>query len=1053
MFRIVRKNLRSALRGCCFFSITLVSSLVNAATSIEMGGTAYVVNFEPSGSLITTQSGQIANLSSDDVTRLINAAVLASDVSAYVRDLGSERATTALLNTVGEMDTIAEVQLARSGGNALSGALMLDGIGALIGVATDIGAASLDAKAIGAIVEDGIQNLASLQDFEDPLRSTGAVLLTGNTISIEELESVRTTLESAQMHEQIIMAQTAAAYGYMNKVGLVTAIPNTLTSENSFFNTAGLLGMQEEDAKQVFDALQAVQVNTGSIAYVTLADFKESFSPQTGRLVDEFTASLIPYLSIAGYVETIYNSATIYDGKALNPDFVNQIYDQAEETVLADRVVRESLSVEFIQYQLDWQRVSELQALKTVEQEKVITLTEQASEEQQQASREQDEAEAQATILDRHLSSMHKDLRYLANETEDLIEKISDVSMDYTSVLQLRKALDYNIDDWESRRNQLSRESSLLKQVVDEFEDHSYVKEWTINGRTFRRSELQTYKTMLAEQLLILNYAEKIVGEKGDRTADDRYPAYLALAKLENTEDSLKAAFDAESAALLTQSNLDAYNAEIADLQISLQSFEQENTELSFAFVEQTQFSTEESCLLIEGCSGSQEGIDDNQKESLQNENISANTNTNTNTNTNLYSVPLLVGQFRSLPLIANSERVSPLALLNAILGDGYTIADWNDISAAYLSDPAEFTLQYRSGAGTEKDPVSLYEPEIPGSTNTRWAGQITKNGSWSAGRITYSGKTFERQYYLNFHDGQTPSYYGVYGQVGGNEFVAGSWVSNNSFMAKKIGADPEYSFDKNARPASQEAWSGLGINWDGGSVSQIPVNLTLNPTANRIESIEINSDTKPIYRPDSIERATYYLGKNYFGVSWGDLSTWWDPTKEFGWVVTTPDPDLANYDYTSWGEWQTETSYNPTTGASTFTEEGAQWIAGQLTPGGNIPTSASATYSGKVLGLVNNGTTIGVAGNANLTANFGTRTLTGSFNNMKLDNNANWKTLNVNASWGAGVNSISGTVNGGGATGTVNGHFFGPNAEEMGGSWQTAAGAEKAAGIFRAKQ
>ena len=161
----------------------------------------------------------------------------------------------------------------------------------------------------------------------------------------------------------------------------------------------------------------------------------------------------------------------------------------------------------------------------------------------------------------------------------------------------------------------------------------------------------------------------------------------------------------------------------------------------------------------------------------------------------------------------------------------------------------------------------------------------------------------------------------------------------------------------------------------------------------------------------------------------------------------TTTSNELADYDYLTWGTWQKEVQ-----NSTDLTNSNASWIIGQVTLGGSIPTSASATYNGSVEGLVNNGAaTRGVTGSASLTANFDNRTLTGTFNNMKLDNNTSWKTLDVNAGWNAGGNDITGTLTGGGATGTVQGHFFGPQAQETGGQWQTTAGAEKAAGIYRA--
>jgi len=450
-----------------------------------------------------------------------------------------------------------------------------------------------------------------------------------------------------------------------------------------------------------------------------------------------------------------------------------------------------------------------------------------------------------------------------------------------------------------------------------------------------------------------------------------------------------------------------------------------------------------------------QPGMDPAEKERRQNKQIGSGSS-GSGGGQNLYSVPLFMNQFRQLPLYTNSERVDPDALIAAILGGDYTIADWNDVKVAYNSNPAEFTRQYTTGAGTEKVVDPPYDPEVSGNTHTRGGPNVTWNGSYSAGRINYSGTYFDRQYSIDYHDGQTPGSYLVHDQVGGNEYVIGSWVSNKAYLAKKTGSDADYAFDKSAGPASQETWSGHSVTWDGATITQDTFEVEINPIAKRIESVKNNGVTKTIYRQGSWatdEHASYYYGKNYMGVAWGDVSNYSDPNEEFGWAVTTPSDDLGNYDYTSWGKWQENTAYNPTTGVLTNTKTGAHWIAGKLTPGNEIPTSATATYNGRIVGMVEDSSgTKDIRGAAALQANFGTRTLTGQFKDMTA-NGVAWKTLNVNASWNAGVNSISGTLSGGGATGTVNGNFFGPQGAEMGGTWQTTAGAEKAAGIYRAKK
>ncbi|MCB1867638.1 MAG: transferrin-binding protein-like solute binding protein, partial [Gammaproteobacteria bacterium] len=193
--------------------------------------------------------------------------------------------------------------------------------------------------------------------------------------------------------------------------------------------------------------------------------------------------------------------------------------------------------------------------------------------------------------------------------------------------------------------------------------------------------------------------------------------------------------------------------------------------------------------------------------------------------------------------------------------------------------------------------------------------------------------------------------------------------------------------------------------------------------------------------------------GKNSFAViTYGELPQGGNSGSTKTIMATANEADLGNYDYLTWGSWVQAVDGNAD---NNFSHTNApQWIAGQLTPAHEIPTSSTASYNGSVAGQVHNGTTAqGLSGTANLQANFGARTLTGQFSNMRTADGNAWKTLNVNAGWSAGVNSISGSVSGGGASGTVNGNFFGPHAAETGGTWQTTAGAEKAAGIYRAKK
>ncbi|MEI7614061.1 MAG: transferrin-binding protein-like solute binding protein [Betaproteobacteria bacterium] len=161
--------------------------------------------------------------------------------------------------------------------------------------------------------------------------------------------------------------------------------------------------------------------------------------------------------------------------------------------------------------------------------------------------------------------------------------------------------------------------------------------------------------------------------------------------------------------------------------------------------------------------------------------------------------------------------------------------------------------------------------------------------------------------------------------------------------------------------------------------------------------------------------------------------------------VVIQTTSTLGNYDYLSWGQW------NDGNGGVNTSLDNPYWIAGSLTPAVNIPLGGTATYNGQVLGkLDESGTISRVAGTTSLTADFGQRALNGSFDNLT-KNGAAWTSASVNASWAAGTNQISGTVNAPAVSmsGTVNGNFFGPTANQVGGTWTLNGGANKAAGIF----
>lgn len=161
------------------------------------------------------------------------------------------------------------------------------------------------------------------------------------------------------------------------------------------------------------------------------------------------------------------------------------------------------------------------------------------------------------------------------------------------------------------------------------------------------------------------------------------------------------------------------------------------------------------------------------------------------------------------------------------------------------------------------------------------------------------------------------------------------------------------------------------------------------------------------------------------------------------------------NWDYQTFGIWTTGAG----TGSGTF---GAMSIGAQ-TPGSGIPTSGTATYSGYTGGRYVNaaGEYWFTSSAMTAAANFGTRSInfatTGTQVTADLVNVSNNTNLNISGTltYAPGANQITGSVaTTGGLTGSVNGRFYGPSAQEIGGTFSvTGAGLEGYAGAFGGKR
>jgi hypothetical protein len=182
---------------------------------------------------------------------------------------------------------------------------------------------------------------------------------------------------------------------------------------------------------------------------------------------------------------------------------------------------------------------------------------------------------------------------------------------------------------------------------------------------------------------------------------------------------------------------------------------------------------------------------------------------------------------------------------------------------------------------------------------------------------------------------------------------------------------------------------------------------------------------------------------------------------------------------YTLLGAW----TYVPASGGVSYFGSVA---AGSATPAGSVPTTGSATYTGNGANggvggayFVPSGTgTIAAGslqGNLSMTANFATNAVNGSMTNMTATPTGGgastpWNDVSLSGSISRSsgpVTAINGTTVAGAApagagtagfssaaTGRFFGGFFGPNADEVGGTWtltdpNAAGGGKTAFGAF----
>ena len=167
-----------------------------------------------------------------------------------------------------------------------------------------------------------------------------------------------------------------------------------------------------------------------------------------------------------------------------------------------------------------------------------------------------------------------------------------------------------------------------------------------------------------------------------------------------------------------------------------------------------------------------------------------------------------------------------------------------------------------------------------------------------------------------------------------------------------------------------------------------------------------------------------------------------------------------VNWNYQTFGVWQKTTITGPTA-----TMDIGAISAGSLSPVSGIPTSGTGIYVGQAAGVYvdASGNLYSTTANLSATATFASRSIsfntTGTTTTASSGTTASASNLNLSGtlSYGASSNQFSGNLSSSGATmsGTAVGNFYGPNAEEIGGTYQLKAssGVETMIGGFGAKR
>ncbi|MFC7049137.1 transferrin-binding protein-like solute binding protein [Emcibacter nanhaiensis] len=176
--------------------------------------------------------------------------------------------------------------------------------------------------------------------------------------------------------------------------------------------------------------------------------------------------------------------------------------------------------------------------------------------------------------------------------------------------------------------------------------------------------------------------------------------------------------------------------------------------------------------------------------------------------------------------------------------------------------------------------------------------------------------------------------------------------------------------------------------------------------------------------------------------------------------VPFTTTNETINLSYVSFGQWSKTDGVVSTNG---FNTARGYTVFGVTTD--NVPTTGTATYRGYVDGFLYQATAVAgdpdvyaVRGSLTATADFGNNTITTDFQDMALSQGSgftDWVDFSYEGTIANGMftGDADAATQGAGYEGTVNGAFYGPNAVEIGGTWELYGNGQEAAGAFVGEQ